>query len=107
DWESVQSPASAYTGGTGGTSRARPVRRAGREVSSESSGPSFEPWRPLMRSLSLAAAAVLFAMPAAAQVEGMPPGWRAITDTPGEYVAAGIEPNAGARYNFVAMAPGW
>jgi hypothetical protein len=60
-----------------------------------------------MRPLSIAAAILLLTAPAAAQVEGMPPGWRAITDTPGEYVAAGIEPNDGARYNFVTMAPGW
>lgn len=60
-----------------------------------------------MRPLSIAAAVLLLTAPAAAQVAGMPPGWRAITDTPGEYVAAGIEPNAGAQYNFVRMAPGW
>jgi hypothetical protein len=48
-----------------------------------------------------------FAGPVAAQVAGMPTGWRAITDVPAEYSAAGIEPNAGGRYNFVNMAPGW
>lgn len=49
----------------------------------------------------------LGAPPAAAQVAGMPAGWRAITDTPAEYSAEGIDPNPGARYNFVNMAPGW
>lgn len=45
--------------------------------------------------------------PLAAQVAGMPPGWRAVTDRPAEYVAEGIEANEGVRYNFVSMAPGW
>ncbi len=60
-----------------------------------------------MRPLFMAAATLLLTAPTAAVAQGMPPGWRAITDTPGEYVAAGIEPNAGAAYNFVRMAPGW
>lgn len=60
-----------------------------------------------MRPLSIAAVTLLLTAPTAAVAQGMPPGWRAITDTPGEYVAEGIEPNAGARYNFVSMAPGW
>lgn len=57
----------------------------------------------------LAAALILTAAagPLGAQVAGMPPGWRAITDAPAEYSAAGIEPNAGGKYNFVNMAPGW
>lgn len=59
--------------------------------------------RPVLAALALS----MMAAPAAAQIEGMPPGWRAITDTPGEFVVAGIEPNDGPRYNFVRMAPGW
>ncbi|MFN2315234.1 MAG: hypothetical protein ABR551_08090 [Gemmatimonadales bacterium] len=60
-----------------------------------------------MRSLFLTGATLLLAAPMTTAAQGMPPGWRAITDTPAEYVAAGIEPNAEARYNFVSMAPGW
>lgn len=64
----------------------------------------------MVRCTGLLASALLVAAtarPLAAQAAGMPAGWRAITDTPSEYSAAGIEPNAGARYNFVNMAPGW
>lgn len=60
-----------------------------------------------MRRALLLLAVLLAAEPAAAQVDGMPAGWRAITDTPAQYVAAGIEANDGLRYNFTAMAPGW
>lgn len=60
-----------------------------------------------MRALLTLALVLLISSPGSARAQGMPAGWLAITDTPAEYVAAGIEPNAGARYNFVAMAPGW
>jgi len=52
-------------------------------------------------------AVLLSAAPLAAQAAGMPPGWRAITDAPSAYSAAGIETNSGEKYNFVNMPPGW
>jgi hypothetical protein len=64
----------------------------------------------IVRCSGLLAGALLAAAaggPLAAQVAGMPAGWRAITDRPSEYSATGIEPNSGAQYNFVNMAPGW
>lgn len=60
-----------------------------------------------MRILITLVLVLLTTLPGGAQAQGMPPGWRAITDTPGEYVATGIEPNAGTEYHFVRMAPGW
>jgi len=59
------------------------------------------------RFLGLAVLLGAIVPPLAAQAAGMPAGWRAITDAPSEYSATGIEPNTGARYNFVNMAPGW
>ena len=66
--------------------------------------------KPRARLAGPVGAAMLLATgagPLMAQVAGMPAGWRAVTDAPAEYVATGIEPNAGARYNFANMAPGW
>lgn len=64
---------------------------------------------PLSSPRGLLAAGMLLALAPRlpAQVAGMPAGWRAVTDAPAEYVATGIEANAGARYNFANMAPGW
>lgn len=58
-------------------------------------------------SLVASLAVAVGARSLSAQAAGMPAGWRAVTDGPAEYSAAGIEPNAGAKYNFVNMAPGW
>lgn len=87
-----------------------PVPRAGRAVSwmPAPSAPLYAGEFP-MRPLSTAAAVLLLTAPptVAAQVEGMPPGWRAITDAPTRHDPGQIEPNAGDAYRFVSMAPGW
>lgn len=42
-----------------------------------------------------------------AQEPSLPPGWRAITDSPGRFVPPGVEPNLGEAWNFTRMPPGW
>lgn len=50
---------------------------------------------------------LLGATPAAAQVAGMPAGWRSITDAPSRHEPGQLDKNAGEAYRFVEMAPGW
>ncbi|MHB1327941.1 MAG: hypothetical protein ACYC2K_07040 [Gemmatimonadales bacterium] len=42
-----------------------------------------------------------------AQEPTMPPGWRAVTDSPGRFVAPGVDANLGESWNFTRMPPGW
>lgn len=61
-----------------------------------------------VRTAALALVAMLAAAShSAAQVTGLPAGWRSITDAAARHEPGQLEPNSGEAYRFVDMAPGW